>query len=154
MAGVALAGVGMSAAGQMQAGQAAQNSAEYNAALGEMAARDAMERGESDKQTLAQQFGRDMSTGKAQIGASGVRVGTGSGLDWENELIDTYVADKAAIDMNTANKVAALRNGSTLDLAEGNSARSAANMAAAGSLLSGAGRVADKWYTPRSTGTV
>ena len=152
MAGVALAGAAMSAKGQMDAGNAAKNSADYNAAMGEFAARDALSRVEDDKQDLAQLYTRERSTGRTQIGSSGVRVGTGSGLDWENDLIENYVFDKATLSDNAALEADALRRGVALERAKGESALAASRTAAAGSAISGIGAVAGRWYTPKSAG--
>lgn len=151
VAGVMVAGAAMSAMGQMQQGQAAQKAAEYNVALGEIAAQDALERADIEKQLLGQQFLKEKATGRAQAGSSGIRIGTGSTLDWENDLTETYISDKATLDLNAAKEISGIRNQQTLDTAQGQSAARAGQIGAAGSLLSGAGKAGSMMYTPKPT---
>jgi hypothetical protein len=148
MAGAALAGSAISGVGMLQQGQAANEAAQYNVALGEIAVQDALERADIEKQLLGQQFLKEKATGRAQTGSSGIRIGTGSTLDWENDLTETYISDKATIDLNAAKEISGIRNQQTLDTAQGQSAARAGQIGAAGSLLSGAGKAGSMMYTP------
>lgn len=147
--GLMAAGSLFQAAGQMQQGQAAKSAADYNVALGELQARQTMEASAEEEQQLAQQFLRERGAGRSQIGASGVRLDSGSSLDWENDLIETFVSDRSSLKEGTAIQVANIRNQQRLDKAQGASAYRAGQIGAAGSLLSGAGQVANIWYQPK-----
>jgi len=143
------AGLAMSAMGQMQQGQAAADAADYNVKMGEIAAADAYERAETDKQLLAHDFLKTKATGQTQTAGGNIRIGTGSSLDWENDLIDTYISDKAGVDLNTSREVSGIRNQQTLDAVQGKSARNASRIGAAGSLLAGAAKTGSVLYTPK-----
>jgi hypothetical protein len=136
----------MSSIGQIQQGQAAKTAAEYNAQVGEIQAADAYERGEFQKQLLAQDYLRAKGEGRAQIGSSGVRLDTGSSLDWERDLSETFVADRATIDENVSREVYGIRSQQRLDRLQGESAQTASMFGAGASLLSGAGTAAGYWY--------
>lgn len=147
-AGEMMAGSAISAYGQYQQGQAANAAAQYNVAVGEIAAQDALERADVEKQLLAHEFLKDKAKGRVSFGASGVRLGSGSTLDWENDLTETYISDKAQLDYNAAKEVAGIRNQQTLDTMQGKSAATAGKIGAAGSLLSGAAKSGSMLYTP------
>lgn len=142
------AGVGLSAMGQLQEGQAKNAAAEHNIAMGDIAAADALERADVDKQLLAHQFLKDRATGRNQVGSSGVRLDSGSTLDWENDLTETYISDKAGIDLNTSKETFGIRNQQSLDKSQGEGAVNAGRIGAAGSLLSGAARTGSLMQTP------
>ena len=148
VAGVMLAGSAMSAMGKAQEGQAAADAAEYNIALGEIQASDAMSQAEDEKQQLAHQFLKEKGAGQVETAGSNIRLGTGSSLDWENDLIETYISDKAGIDENTGRAIYGIRNQQKLDAMQGESAKKAGQIGAGGSLLAGAGQAAGQWYTP------
>lgn len=141
-----MAGTAMQAYGQYQQGQAAAAAARENIAAGELEARDVYARAENEKQLLAFQMQRELGTGRAQAGASGTRIGTGSNLDWENDLLENYISDKAQIDENAAKAVYGVQRGMRLEAMQGNSAVRAGNLGAGASLLSGAGKAAGQWY--------
>lgn len=149
IAGAAVAGSALTAYGKVQEGKAAQDAAEYNIALGEMQAQDALYQAEQEKQQLAHQFLKEKAAGQVQTAGSNIRIGTGSSLDWENDLIETYISDKALVDENAARGISGIRNQQNLDEAQGNNARTAGNIGAGASLLSGAGTAAKIWYQPK-----
>ena len=143
------AGSAMQAYGQYQQGQAAQKAAQENIASGEMEARDVYARAENDKQLLAQSMLREKATGQTQAAGGNLRISQGSSLDWENDLLETYISDKAQIDENAAKGVYGIERKNRLLAMEGNSAARAGKIGAASSLLSGAGKVAGQWYDQR-----
>jgi hypothetical protein len=144
-----MAGSAMQAYGSYQQGQAAKDAADYNVALGDIQAKDVAKQAETEKDHLARAFAQERGAGIASTGASGVRIGTGSSLDWENDLISTFIEDRAAIDENTARTVYGIRNQQTLDASQGSSAATAGKIGAGSSLLAGAGKASAQWYTPK-----
>jgi hypothetical protein len=147
-----VAGSALQAYNQVQAGNAANDAAQYNVAMGDLAAADAAATAEDEKQLLAHKFLQEKATGRAEIGASGVKIGTGSGLDWENTLIETFISDKAAIDEGTARTVSGISNQQELEAAQGRGAQRAGQIGAGASLLSGAGRAGAAFYQPTPLG--
>ncbi len=141
------ASAGMSAMSAMQQGQAAGAAAEENIATGEIQARDVYARVEDDKQQLAHSMLRDKATGQTQTAGGNLRVSQGSSLDWENDLLETYVSDKAAIDENASREVYGIQRGMRLEKMAGDSAKRAGAMNAGASLLSGAGAAGSQWQT-------
>jgi hypothetical protein len=146
------AGMAMTAIGQYQQGQSAAAAAEYNAQMGELQARDLEAQARDEKEQLGLLYARERASGRADTAASGVRVGTGSSLDWENDLLENYILDRAQIDMNTARGVSGIRNQGVLDRAQGRASKRAGAMGAGGSLLSGAGTVSNMWYERNNPG--
>ncbi len=144
----------LGAAGQIQQGNAAAAAADHNAKIADMnatiserRAKDAMERGQQEEQRkridVAQLQGRQ----RAAMAANGLDLTFGSPLD---TLVDTAVLgelDALTIRQNTAREVydrkvdaSNQRAGAQLQRMEGRSAKSAGYLAAAGTVLTGAGR--------------
>lgn len=144
------AGSAMQAVGSIQQGQAARAAADENIQAAEILARDVYAQAEDDKQQLALSMLREKATGQAQAAAAGTRVGTGSNLDWENDLLETYVLDKAAIDENASRSAYGINRQIRLENMGANSAVAAGRMGAATSLLSGAGKASAQWYSQKA----
>lgn len=159
--GLAAASAGMSALGSMQAGNAANDHARYqsqiaknNATIAEQEAQDIEARGAIDIARTQRQAATFKSSQRAAAAASGVLVDTG---DAALALEDTAALSAYDIAVGRTNIQRAARNArlqkqdflnqSTLLKAQGRAAQSASRMQGAGDLLSGAGTVADKWYS-------
>ena len=141
-----MAGSAMSAMGSIQQGQAANKAAQENIASGELEAKDVYARAENDKQLLAHAMLREKATGQTQAAGGNLRISQGSSLDWENDLLETYISDKAQIDENAAKGVTGIERSNRLYALEGASAKRAGYTNAGASLLSGAGKAAGQWY--------
>lgn len=158
------AGMGMQAFGAYSNSKAAKTAygaqaqiAANNAQIAGWQADDAMARGRRTASTIRLKANQVKGSQRAAMAANGVDLGEGSALQI---LADTDLF--AGIDANTAMDNAAkeawaIRNQAAGFTAESNllKARGDAEspgFALAGSLITGAGRVASSWYTPGSMG--
>ena len=158
--GLSALSTGMSAVGSYQQGQAAQAQANYQAAvsrnnqiLAERAAQDALTRGEANVAAQARRTRQLISRQRVAQAGMGQLVDVGSALDLTvdtaglgklDELTLRNMAEREAF----AARVEAGSHGAQAGLlqAQGASAARAGTTGAFGSLLTGAGSVADKWY--------
>lgn len=162
-AGLALTALSMvaGAVGQYQQGQNAQAQANYqaklserNAQAAEMRASDAEYRGVVERQQIALQEGDMLAQGRTAYAAGNVQLGSGSPVDWEVDLAQRAEGDKRTSRYNAS--VAAwgervnasdARAQAGLYRASGSNAARSGLTGAGGSLLAGAGTVADRYYT-------
>lgn len=156
-----IAGIGLQAYSAMNQSQAAQDAANYNAAvqrnnaqLAEWQANDAVERGNKAVEDHMRKAAALKGTQTASMAARGLDLSEGTPL---NILTDTDLF--AEIDSNTIKNNAAREawgyraqasnsraTGGLYDMQAGNQNPM---LAGAGTLLSGAGSVAEKWYQYR-----
>lgn len=144
----------LGAAGQMQQAQAASSAAKYNAQVAEMnaqladrRAKDAIERGKVEEQRKRQEVAAIRGRQVAALAANGVDVSFGSPLD---TIVDTAVLgelDALTIRTNAYresydHQVDAVnkRAGATLERMKAKSALQGGYLAAAGTILTGAGK--------------
>jgi len=139
----------MQASSALQQGQAAKSAAEHNIALGEIAAADATDRAEADKQLLAHQFLGEKGAGRTQFAGSNIRLDSGSALDWENDLSEKFISDKAQIDLGASKEIFGIRSQQELDARQGESAVAASRLKAGASLLSGAASAGNSFIVPK-----
>lgn len=167
MCGVAEAGIAMSvlsavvgAVGAQQQGKAAQAEADYRAAIDRnnairagYAADDAIARGkEAEKQERLR--GRLLvGRMRASLAGSGQVIDEGSAGNLVIDQAGTNEQNALNVRANAAreaygyrSQAANFESSASLSTLSGRNARSAGNLAAAGTLLSGAGKVATKWY--------
>lgn len=152
----------LGAAGQIQQGQAANASAKYNAQVQEMnatladrRARDAIDRGAAEEQRKRQEVARVKGAQIAGMAANGVDITFGSPLD---TIVDTATLgelDALTIRSNTYReaydyKVDAVnkRAGANLTRMEGKNAQTGSYLAAAGTVLTGAGKAYKDYKSP------
>lgn len=145
----------LGAAGQVQQGKAAAAAANYNAKVQEMnaqlserRARDAIERGAAEEQRKRMEVAKISGQQRAAMAANGVDLGFGSPLD---TLVDTAVLgelDALTIRSNTYREAydrrveaANQRAGANLSRMEGKAAKTGGYLAAAGTVLTGAGNM-------------
>lgn len=158
-------GTATSAYGMYQQGQAAEAQGEYqaavsrnNAIIAERNARLAEERGkvaETQKQRQIQQLiGRQ----RAGAAASGVEVDTGSALLARQDIAEMGAFDIENIKFDTAMEAYNYRvagsqaqSQAALYQAQGSQAATAGMIGAGGTLLTGAGQFAGKWYDYKNT---
>lgn len=143
---MAVAG-GISAKASYDQGQVQKQVARNNAVMSEYAAQDAQRRGEEDAMAIQRRASQLAGTQRSLMSARGLDLSTGTAADILDQT-DFF----AQQDVNTARYSAkrdawSYRARGQQDLAEGRFAAQNANLRAAGTLLSTAGSVADKWKT-------
>lgn len=152
LVGSSLAAAGISAYGAIQQGRTAQKTADNNAKMAEYAAQDAQKRGEEDAMAVQRRAAALKSSQRVALAANGLDLSYGTAADLQDQVDFFGQADAATTRTNASREAWRLRAGGEQDRAAGAAARSNANMQAAGTLLSAAGSVASKWYTPSSAG--
>jgi hypothetical protein len=151
----------LGAAGQIQQGQAQAAASNYNAQVAEMnatladrKARDALERGQLEEQNKRMEVAQLQGRQKAAMAANGVDLTFGSPLD---TIVDTAVLGEldALTVRRNANREAYdyevqgvnQRAGATLDRMNAKSATTGSYLAAAGTVLGGAGKAYSSYKT-------
>ena len=155
------------AMGAAQQGEAAQRSANYNAQVAEMnatladrRAKDAIERGARDEQRKRLEVARIQGQQRAALAAGGIDMSFGSPLD---TIVDSAVAgelDALTIRSNAYREAydhrvdgTNRRASANLSRMEGENARQAGYMSAAGTVLTGVGTAA-RQYRSSSIGAI
>lgn len=151
-AAAAVVGAGISAYGMVQQGKTAQQIANNNAKMAEYAAQDAQKRGEEDAMAAQRKAAALKSSQRVALAANGLDLSYGTAADLQDQTDFFGQADAATARTNASREAWRLRAGGQQEIAQGNAARSNANMQAAGTLISAAGSVASKWYSPSSSG--
>lgn len=153
----------LGAAGQVQQANASAKADRYNAQVQEMnatladrRARDAVERGQADEQRKRTEVSRVAGAQKAAMAANGVDVGFGSPLD---TLVDTATMgelDALTIRSNSYReaydyKVDAVnqRAGASLNRMKASAETTGGYLAAAGTVLTGAGKGYQQYRSPQ-----
>lgn len=149
MAAMAVGG-GVSAFSAIQQGKTAQQVANNNATMAEYAAQDAQKRGEEDAMAVQRKAAALKSSQRVGLAASGLDLSYGTAADLQDQTDFFAQSDAATARTNASREAWRLRAGGEQDRAAGAAARSNANLQAAGTLLSTAGSVAGKWYTPKT----
>jgi hypothetical protein len=149
--------------GQMQQANAQADAAAYNAQIADMnaqisqnRARDAVERGMTEEQQKRQQVARIKGSQMAAMAANGMDIGFGSALD---TLVDTAMLgelDALTIRQNSERESYDFKVQAANQTAQGNlnrmeasSARTGGYLAAAGTILGGAGNAYKSWSASR-----
>lgn len=146
--------------GQLQQGQALEQQAAYQAAvarnnqiLAERAAQDALDRGKVAEQQQRMETRQLQGRQRAVLASNGVLVDVGSALDITSDTAAIGEIDALTIRSNAEREALGFRTQgmnfqSEAELARlrGQAASSAATIGAFGTLLSGTGTVAQKWY--------
>jgi hypothetical protein len=129
--------------------------ADMNATLSERRARDALDRGRDEEQQKREQVSQVIGKQKAAMAANGVDLSFGSPLDTLVSTATLGELDALTIRKNAANeaydyKVQAVNNRSDASLARANAknTKTAGNLAAAGALLTGAGKAFGQYSDP------
>ena len=145
-AALAVAGIGMGIAGtaqsviaQREAGKYQNKVAKNNAQIAEMQAGVRMEQSLEEKRKLGFDVARARGQGLTSFAAGGVRLGTGSVMDWDADLSQTAQMDYDTIDYNAALDIWGLGNQAQNYRAEGKMAEYAGNQQATATMFSGAG---------------
>lgn len=132
--------------------------AQYNARVQENQATQTANKAVEAENRQRQRTAELISQQRAQIGASGVSLSSGSA---SNLIADTAMmgaADAYRIKSNYADEVANIRQGAALTLNQGAAAQQMANNQATSTLIGGigsaVGSVANKWYNPSSAAVI
>lgn len=147
MVGTALAGTAMSAYGAYQQASVARSTAQNNARVAEMQAQDAQRRGEEEAAAIQRRGAAVKSAQRVSLASRGLDLGYGTAADLQDQTDFFTQSDAATARTNARKEAWARRSQSANFQAEANA--TSPWMSAGGTLLSGAGQVADKWYTYR-----
>ena len=151
MAAMALGG-GAMAFGQYRQGQIEKQVANNNAIMADRAAVDTVKRGEEDAQRVQRQSAALKSTQQVGMAAHGLDIGYGTAQDIQDQTDFFGQSDATTTRQNAFNSAWNQREGAKQLRASGTLAAQQANLQATGTLLSTAGSVASKWYSPSSVG--
>lgn len=140
-------GTVMSAGSAYQQSQVAKQTARNNAQVAEYQAQDAQRRGEQDVQDLQRKAAALKSSQRVSLASKGLDLSYGTAGDLQDQTDFFAQSDAATVRTNAAKDAWGKR-------AQGANYRAEASaqnplMAASGSLLGGAGQVADKWMRYR-----
>lgn len=141
------AAAGISAKASYDQGQVAQQVGRNNATMAEYAAQDAQRRGEEEAAAIQRKGASLKSAQRVSLAAKGLDLGYGTAADLQDQTDFFTQSDMATTRTNAAREAWNMRARGQQTAFEGNAAARNANLAATGSLLGGAGQVADKWYT-------
>jgi hypothetical protein len=141
------AGTAVSAKASYDQGQVAKQVGRNNATMAEYAAQDAQKRGEEDAAAIQRKGAALKSAQRVSLAARGLDLGYGTAADLQDQTDFFTQSDVATTRTNAGRDAWSMRARGQQAVFEGNAAARNANMQAAGSLLSGAGQVSDKWNT-------
>jgi len=150
--GTSIAGTGMQAVGQMNAAEAAKAAAERNAQMATMMGHDAQDRGDLEQQRVGRQVSAVRGQQTANMAANGLDLSGGTPAAVLAQT-DYYGLEDQRTTVNNANREAAgyknRANGYASEAASYNP-----YLTAGGTMLAGAGNVADKWYRYNNGGRI
>ena len=138
-------GTGVSAYGQYQQGEYQSKVAQNNAFVQRQLAQRALQRGEREEQRHRMQVAKVKGDQRAAFGASGRDI-SGSASDILVDTAEMGELDALMIRSNAADDAYAYEVGAVNSRAQGKLARRRGVYGAAGTLLSGGGRVGSQWY--------
>lgn len=145
--GAAVGGTVMSAGAMYQQSKVAEATARNNATMAEYAAQDAQRRGEEEAAAVRRKGAALKSAQRVSLAAKGLDLGYGTAADLQDQTDFFTQSDVATTRTNAAREVWNLRAQGQQTLAKGRADALNSMYQAGGSLLGGAGQVADKWYT-------
>ena len=130
--------------------------ARYNTRVTENQAQETRRVGVEQENIQRRRTAQLLSKQRAQLGAAGVELGTGSALQLQEDTLTLGEADALRIRSNVESQVGALETGAELTRSQGEFAQQAGAAKVTGTLLSGGAAfldtgVADKWFKPNSS---
>lgn len=137
----------MSAGAMMQQSKVAEATARNNATMAEYAAQDAQRRGEEEATAIQRKGAALKSAQRVNLASKGLDIGYGTAGDLQDQVDFFTQSDVATARTNARREAWNFRAQGQQSLALGKADSLNAMYGAAGSLLGGAGQVADKWYT-------
>ena len=164
-AGASLLGTAVSAVGSIQSAQSQSAAAKYSAAVATNNATTAAYNAQAAEDTQAaktqsimRSYDQRLGAQRAALGASGVNINSGSALDVQSATVQNQTIDANASNYQGEESAWGYRtqeqnfiNQATLDSAQSSNASTAGIFSSAGTVLSGAGQVASRWYQFGST---
>jgi hypothetical protein len=142
-----IGGTALSAGSAYQQGQVAEKTAANNAQMAEYAAQDAQRRGEEDAAAIQRKGAALKSAQRVSLASKGLDLGYGTAADLQDQTDFFTQSDVATTRTNAGREAWNSRARGQAMLSQGRADATNAMMQAGGSLLSGAGMVADKWNT-------
>lgn len=139
-----VAGTAISASSAYQQSQAAKQTAQSNAKMAEIQAQDVQKRGEEEAQAVQRRGAAIKSAQRVNLASKGLDLGYGTAADLQDQTDFFTQSDVATARTNAAKDAWGKRAMGANYRAEANAQNPL--MMGAGSLLGGAGQVADKWY--------
>ena len=125
---------------------ASQQIANNNATMADYAAKDAQARGEEDAQAINRKAAALKSSQRVGLAAHGLDLGYGTAADLQDQTDFFAQSDVATARTNAGREAWRLRSQGQDYRSQGAAAAHNGSMQAMGSLIGGAGAVADKWY--------
>ena len=147
--GASVGGTVLSAGSMYQQGQVAKATARNNANMAEVAAQDAQRRGEEEAAAIQRKGAGLKSAQRVSLASRGLDLQYGTAADLQDQTDFFTQSDVATTRTNAAREAWNIRARGQQALAQGRADALNSQYQAAGSLLGGAGQVADKWYTYR-----
>lgn len=139
----------MSAKASYDQGQVAKQVGRNNATMAEYAAQDAQRRGEEEAAAIQRKGASLKSAQRVSLASRGLDLQYGTASDLQDQVDFFTQSDVATTRTNAAREAWNYRAQGQQRLAQGRADSLNSMYGAAGSLLGGAGQVADKWYTYR-----
>ena len=152
--GASVGGTVLSAGSMYQQGQAAKQTAANNAQMAETAAQDAQRRGEEQAIDVQRKGAALKSAQRVNLAAKGLDLGYGTAADLQDQTDFFTASDVATTRTNAGREAWNMRAKGQAMLQQGKADALNATYQAGGSLLTGAGRVSDRWYAYNRGGTV
>lgn len=155
MAVASVVGTTFSVMSQQRQARFQKGTAEYNARVAENEAEETRRVGTEEENIQRRKTAELLSKQKAQLGAAGVELESGSPLQLQEDTITLGEADALRIRSNIEGRIGALGTQSELLQAQGGFAQQAGQSNSFSTLLGGTAQVldtgvADKWFTPDS----
>jgi hypothetical protein len=145
--GATVGGSVLSATSAYQQGQVAKQTAANNAQMAETAAQDAARRGEEEAAAIQRKGASLKSAQRVNLASKGLDLTYGTAADLQDQTDFFTQSDVATTRSNAGREAWNLRARGQQSLALGRADALNAQYQAAGSMLGGAGQVANKWYT-------
>lgn len=131
----------------MEQGEAAKAAADYNAKMGEIQARDVINRAAIEQEKQRQKVNQIRGTQNVNAAASGIMVGSGSAGDIAEQTVVLGKEDEFMIKNNAMRQAWGYRAQAGLDYMQGVAAQRKGELDAAGTLLTAGARTAgSKWW--------
>jgi hypothetical protein len=155
MAVTTVASTAFQAQAQRKQGKFQKGVAAYNARVAENEAQETRNIANEAENIQRRKTAELLSKQKAQLGAAGVELTSGSPLQLQEDTLTLGEADALRIRSNFESRIASLQTGAELTRQQGEFAEAAGTTRAAGTILGGTAKVmdtgvADKWFTPDS----
>ena len=144
-----LGSTAMSAGSMYQQGQVAEQVARNNAKMAEYAAQDAQKRGEEEAMQVQRKGAALKSAQRVSLAAKGLDLSYGTAADLQDQTDFFTQSDVATTRTNAGREAWNLRARGQAQLQQGRADALNSMYQAGGTLLGGAGQVADRWYSYR-----